>query len=1147
MNKTSNFEQFKEFNLPNMEKQILDRWKNDQIFEKNTEDRQNAPAFIFYEGPPSANGLPGIHHVISRTIKDLFCRYKTMQGFQVLRKGGWDTHGLPVEIGVEKELGLTKEDIGNKISVEDFNKNCRNSVLKYKDVWDDITTKMGQWIDLKDPYITFNNDYIESIWWILSQFYHKKLLYQSLSIQPYSPAAGTGLSSHELNQPGAYKLIKDLSIIAQFKLIENQTSTFIFESIKDLNKLPIYFLAWTTTPWTLPSNVALTVGKNIQYDLIESFNPYNGEPAIFILADSLVSIFFDNETQGNLNDYGIINDQNKQWILNSKTQFKTELLKQGKIQIFNKLGSFSGASLEGLSYEQLIPLAANKTNNENCFKVILGEHVTTDSGTGIVHTAPAFGADDFKMGKKYNLDILNLVDKRGRFVAGLDYFSEDKKESFSGKFVKNFTNDPQYPDVNLEICLFLKAQNKAFKIEKYEHNYPHCWRTDKPIIYYPLEAWFIKTTAFKERLIELNKTIHWKPKATGEGRFGNWLENVVDWNLSRTRYWGTPLPLWRSDDATIEICVGSLQELTDLYLKAKKAGYNKNLELKMNPATNLIEIDLHKPFVDQIELVSDSGILLKRVPDLIDVWFDSGAMPFAQWHYPFNNKHFIDKNLTYPADFIAEGVDQTRGWFFTLHVISVLLNDKIAYKNVVSNGLVLDKNGNKMSKRLGNVVDPFVIMEKYGADAIRWYLITNSSPWENIKFDENGILEVQKKFLGTLYNTFQFFTLYANLDNFNYQEKDLEYTERPPFDRWILSLLQHLVQKVTLLLDDYEPCLAFRLVDEFLNDHLSNWYVRLNRRRFWKGVYDNDKISAYQTLYQCIDTICKLSAAVIPFITDEIYLRLNKVSGKEKLATIHSSLFPIFEKKNTDDGLEHRMYIAQQICSLGLSIRKKENIKVRQPLSKIFVVLNSAIEEEDLRQINDIILSELNIKHIEIIPLNNNIISKFIKPNFKLLGIKFGKKMKALQEVLANCNQEQITQLELNGNIDLEVDSEIFNILLSEIEIHTKEIAGFSIAQHNGLTVALDIQLNEQLIEEGFARELINRIQHLRKTNDFEVSDKIWVEIMASPKIKHAIAHQLTYIQSEVLAEKIVFFDCSTPEFVELELNHEKIFINIKK
>ncbi|MCX8472189.1 MAG: isoleucine--tRNA ligase, partial [Sediminibacterium sp.] len=1126
-----------------LECQILNRWKNDEIFKKNIEDRKNAPPFIFYEGPPSANGLPGIHHVISRTIKDLFCRYKTMRGFQVLRKGGWDTHGLPVEIGVEKELGLTKEDIGKKISVEEFNQNCRDSVLKYKDVWDDITTKMGQWIDLENPYITFNNDYIESIWWILSQFYNKKLLYQSLSIQPYSPAAGTGLSSHELNQPGAYKLIKDLSIIAQFKIINNQSSAFIF---KQISSQPVYILAWTTTPWTLPSNVALTVGAKINYSFIESFNPYSGEHAFFILADQLVSNFFENESNTPLNDVTVINELNKNWLFNSITNEKIELAKQGKIQVYHTLCHFSGESLEGISYEQIIPLQANKTNNVNCFKVILGDHVTTDSGTGIVHTAPAFGADDFKMGKKYQLDVLNLVDKRGRFVNDMEYVVEGKKESFSGKFVKNFTNDAQYPDVNLEICLFLKTQNKAFKIEKYEHNYPHCWRTDKPIIYYPLEAWFIKTTAFKERLIELNKTINWKPKSTGEGRFGNWLENIVDWNLSRTRYWGTPLPIWRSNDATEEICVRSVEELTSLYLKAKKAGFNKHLDLKINPINNQIEIDLHKPFVDQIELVSDTGKLLKRVHDLIDVWFDSGAMPYAQWHYPFENKHLIDNNATYPADFIAEGVDQTRGWFFTLHVISVLLNDKIAYKNVVSNGLVLDKNGNKMSKRLGNVVEPFKIMEKYGADAIRWYLITNSSPWENIKFDENGILEVQKKFLGTFYNTYQFFTLYANLDQFCYHEQDIEYTERPQFDRWILSLLQHLVQKVTHLLDDYEPCLAYRLVDEFLNDHLSNWYVRLNRRRFWKGNYDNDKISAFQTLYQCLNTLCKLSASVIPFITDEIYLRLNKISGKDKFSTIHSCLIPEFEDKFTDNLLEERMSLAQQICSLGLSIRKKENIKVRQPLAKIFVVVKTNLEIDALHQINDIILSELNIKKIEFIPLNNNIISKSLKPNFKLLGTKFGKKMKDLQQVLANFSQEQISQLELNGSIEVEIEAQTFNILLSEIEVNTKEIEGLSIAQHDGLTVALDIQLNENLIQEGLARELINRIQNIRKSNNYDVTDKISVEINCSPKFKEAFDTQIHYIKSEILAEQIIFSDHTNDSFVESEINQEKIFINIK-
>ncbi len=1009
------YREFTELNLPQLERDTLANWKHNGAFEKSIEIRQGQKSFVFYEGPPSANGMPGIHHVIGRTLKDLVCRYKTMQGFKVQRKGGWDTHGLPVELGVEKELGITKEDIGKKISVTEYNQKCRDAVLRYKDKWDELTTIMGYWVDLENPYITFNTDYIESLWWLLKQLYSKGMLYESVSIQPYSPAAGTGLSSHELNQPGCYRDVKDTSCVAMFKALEGQAHPFInaIESLGKNREVPIknnlFLLAWTTTPWTLPSNLGLAVGGNVEYSLVSTFNPYSLAPVNVLLATKLISKYFKEENQ-----------------VNKLNLFNGNFEGDSKNIPFEIISTFTGAQLEGLTYEQLLPFEANKTENQNAFKVLLGDFVTTEDGTGIVHMAPAFGSDDFKLGKKYDIGILTLVDKQGKFVEGVG--------DFSCRYVKNYKDQSDFVDVNVDICVHLKRENRAFKIEKYEHSYPHCWRTDKPILYYPLDSWFIRTTSLKDRMVELNKTIKWKPRSTGEGRFGNWLENMVDWNLSRSRFWGTPLPIWKTEDGEEELCIGSVQELTAAYEAALVAGFNKDAPFIIEG--NKLKVDLHKPYVDEIILVSPSGKPMKRVADLIDVWFDSGAMPYAQWHFPFENAEIFAEN--YPADFIAEGVDQTRGWFYTLHAIASMVKESVyeelkkqgitvsedkypglAYKTCVSNGLVLDKDGNKMSKRLGNVVDPFKTIKEYGADATRWYLVTNASPWDNLKFDLAGINEVQRKFFGTLYNTYQFFALYANVDGFSYSEQTVPLDQRPEIDRWIISSLNSLVLKVTAAMDDYEPTIAGRLVEEFVDAHLSNWYVRLCRRRFWKGEYQNDKISAYQTLYECLETLVRLIAPISPFFSEVIFNNLNEVTRRFDVSSVHHTRYPVAEGDNIDELLEERMLLAQDISSLILSLRKKANIKVRQPLQKAMIPVLQPRVKEQLMLVEELIKAETNIKSLKYVENTDGIIHKKIKPNFKLLGARLGKKLKIATVILSALGQHEILKLENQGEIEI--------------------------------------------------------------------------------------------------------------------------------
>ncbi len=1104
------YKEYNQLDLPQIGEEILHKWESGQTFEKSIDIRNGHPAFVFYEGPPSANGMPGIHHVISRTLKDLVCRYKTMQGFQVKRKGGWDTHGLPVELGVEKELGISKEDIGKKISVEDYNRKCREVVMRYKDKWDDITQKMGYWVDLKNPYITFNNDYIETLWWCLSELYKKGLLYESVSIQPYSPAAGTGLSSHELNQPGTYKDVKDTSCVAMFKAIKNEKL-----KIKNVEG-DVFFLAWTTTPWTLPSNLGLTVGPNIDYVLVKTFNPYTHLPINVILAKLLVPKYFKPE--GENADF--------------------DVYKEGdKVLPWKILAEFKGSDLEGCTYDQLIPTEAGKPENSggNPFRVIPGDFVTTEDGTGIVHTAPAFGADDFKVGRKFNLGILTLVDREGKFVEGVG--------EFSGRYVKNYKDDPDYVDVNIDICVKLKKENRAFKVEKYEHNYPHCWRTDKPIIYYPLDAWFIKTTAAKDRMIELNKTINWKPAATGTGRFGNWLENMVDWNLSRSRYWGTPLPIWRTEDGNEEKCIGSIDELNKEIRKAhEKSGGEVN--------KNYIEkgiTDLHKPYVDEIILLSDSGLPMKRVPDLVDVWFDSGAMPYAQWHFPFENKEIFKE--AFPADFIAEGVDQTRGWFYTLHVLATLLFDSVAYKTVVSNGLVLDKNGNKMSKRLGNVVDPFDTINKYGADATRWYLITNASPWDSLKFDIEGIKEVQRKFFGTLYNTYQFFALYANVDGFSAAEKYIPINERPEIDQWILSCLNTLIKTVTESMDEYEPTQAGRAIEEFVDANLSNWYVRLSRRRFWKGEFGHDKKCAYQTLYECLQTISRLIAPISPFFADWLY---NNLSGQNNntIASVHLTDYPVSNTSIINNDLEERMKLAQDVSSLILSVRKKVNIKVRQPLQKAFIPALDKNTEERIKQVEDIIKAETNIKNIEVLSSDNDFIRKKAKANFKSLGKKLGSKMKWAADQIAKFNNIEIDLLQkeailLNKNYAETGESPIY-IYLEDVEVSTDEIPGYELASKGSLTVALDISITDDLKKEGDAREFVNRIQNIRKERDFDLTDRIIVKIKQNEPLQASLNQYKDYICAEILADSLDFSTQIT-NGTEIEVNDITLTVNVLK
>ena len=1113
---SNQYPEFSGLHLPTIEAEILAAWKKEQAFEQSVQLREGKTPFVFYEGPPSANGMPGIHHVISRTLKDMVCRYKTMQGFQVKRKGGWDTHGLPVELGVEKELGITKEDIGKTITVEAYNQKCREAVLRYKKEWDDITNKMGYWVDLNNPYITFENNYIETLWWILSTLYKKGYLYQSVSIQPYSPAAGTGLSSHELNQPGTYKDVKDTSVVAMFKAIASKESQFIFDAAA-ANTLTneVYYMAWTTTPWTLPSNLGLTVGPNIDYALIATYNPYTAIPVNVIVAEALVPKYFKEE--------GL-----------SLTAFA----EGDKILPWKKLANFKGSQLNGLRYEQLMPFEANNPANieGDPFKIIVGDFVTTEDGTGIVHTSPAFGADDYKVGQKNNLGIITLVDREGKFIDGVG--------EFAGRFVKNYKDEKDFQDVNVDISVKLKKENRAFKVEKYEHNYPHCWRTDKPILYYPLDAWFIKTTAVKDRMVELNKTINWKPKSTGEGRFGNWLENMVDWNLSRSRYWGTPLPIWRTEDGTEEVCIGSIDELTAGYLAAKEKGLNK--EVKLQIVDGKLDVDLHKPFVDQIEILSPTGQPMKRVADLVDVWFDSGAMPYAQWHYPFENKDLVEKGLAFPADFIAEGVDQTRGWFYTLHALGVLLFDKVAYKAVVSNGLVLDKNGNKMSKRLGNVVNPFETLETYGADATRWYLVTNASPWDNLKFDLSGIQEVQRKFFGTLYNTYQFFVLYANVDGFKFEQNYIPVKDRPEIDRWVISSLNSLIQTVTVAMDDFEPTIAGRAIETFVDEHLSNWYVRLCRRRFWKGTYTDDKIAAYQTLYECIETIARLMAPIAPFFCDQLFRNLNGITKKFEATSIHHIDFPKADPSKMDAALETRMQLAQDICSLVLSIRKKVNIKVRQPLQKILIPVLDPSMKDAIAQMEELILAEVNVKEINYITETEGVIRKKLKPNFKLLGAKLGTKMKQASAVIAELSQHAIADLERNGTLQIEVDGTSISLLINEVDIIAEDIPGWSVAVKGNLTVALDISLSEALLKEGNARELVNRVQNIRKEANFELTDKILLQIVDNPNLKDSINEFSAYICREILATEIEWVS-SLEEGVDIEINEQKLKILVRQ
>jgi len=1128
------YREFSQLNLPAIEKEILAKWQESQAFEKSVSLREGAEPFVFYEGPPSANGMPGIHHVISRTLKDMVCRYKTMQGYQVKRKGGWDTHGLPVELGVEKELGITKEDIGKKISVEEYNQKCREAVLRYKDKWDELTTKMGYWVDLNDPYITFDNKYIETLWWLLKQLYNKGLLYESVSIQPYSPAAGTGLSSHELNQPGTYKDVKDTSAVVMFKAVKEDKSQFLFDAAGNDE---VYFLAWTTTPWTLPSNLGLTVGPEIDYVLVKTFNPYTHLPVNVILAKPLLGKFFKPEGEnGDFENYSA----------------------EVKLLPWRILKEFKGKDIENCRYEQLLPFEANSiekiteiTPDADPFRILLGDFVTTEDGTGIVHTAPAFGADDYKVGKKYNIGILTMVDREGKFVDGLG--------EFSNRFVKDYKNDKEYSDVNVDISVKLKKENRAFKVEKYEHSYPHCWRTDKPILYYPLDAWFIKTTALKDRMVELNKTINWKPKSTGEGRFGNWLENMVDWNLSRSRYWGTPLPIWRTEDGEEEICIGSIDELKQKIEEARKV-----LGDSVDRRPSTVDLDLHKPYVDEIVLVSASGKPMKRVPDLIDVWFDSGAMPYAQWHFPFENVKTFAQN--YPANFIAEGVDQTRGWFYTLHALGALLKESIheelmkhgievsdekfpglAYKTVVSNGLVLDKNGNKMSKRLGNVVDPFKTIETFGADATRWYLITNASPWDNLKFDIDGIKEVQRKFFGTLYNTYQFFALYANVDGFAFKESYIPLEERPEIDRWILSSLNSLIKTVKEAMDDYEPTIAGRAVEEFLDAHLSNWYVRLCRRRFWKGEYETDKIAAYQTLYECLETIARLIAPISPFFSDVVLQNLNAVTARFDVESVHHADFPPVIESAIDADLEERMQLAQDISSLVLSIRKKVNIKVRQPLQKVLIPVFDPKMKSQLEKVEDLIKAEVNVKEFQYITETEGIISKKIKANFKTLGAKLGANMKEAAAAIQRFSQQQISELEKAGSIELQLSSVNCQLSTADVEITAEDIPGWSVASKGSLTVALDITISDDLKKEGDAREFVNRVQNIRKENGFELTDRIFVQVQNVQELKNSLNQYKNYICAEILADSLDWTPELTGNATEIEVNDVLLKVSVTK
>lgn len=1138
------FAEYSNFNLSDINKEVLKQWEEKELFLKSVKTREGAPTFVFYEGPPSANGMPGIHHVMARSIKDIFCRYKTMKGFHVKRKAGWDTHGLPVELGVEKELKITKEDIGKKISVNDYNNACRTNVMKFTKEWTDLTQRMGYWVDLDNPYITYDNRYIETLWYLLKELYKKGYLYKGYTIQPYSPAAGTGLSSHELNQPGCYRDVKDTTVVAQFKMLDPKSEMSEWGTP--------YFLAWTTTPWTLSSNTALCVGPNIDYVAVQSYNPYTGEPATYVLAKDLLNAHFSPKA----------------------AEVAMEDYKPGdKLVPFKVIAEYKGTDLVGMKYEQLLNWIKPE-NAEQAFRVIPGDYVTTEDGTGIVHIAPTFGADDARVAKAAGIPPLQLVDKFGNLRPSVDltgkfYLLSDLDEAyvkenvnvaeykkFEGKFVKN-AYDPTLTEkdetLDVAICMEMKVNNKAFKIEKHVHNYPHCWRTDKPVLYYPLDSWFIRSTAARDRMIELNKTIKWKPESTGTGRFGKWLENLNDWNLSRSRYWGTPLPIWRTEDGTEEKCIGSIAELIEEIEKSVKAGF-----MKENPWKNFKvgvytdenydpkNIDLHRPYVDDIILVSDKGEPMKRESDLIDVWFDSGAMPFAQMHYPFENKEVVDNGEFYPADFIAEGVDQTRGWFFTLHAISTMIKDSVAFKAVISNGLVLDKNGNKMSKRLGNAVDPFETIEKYGSDPLRWYMITNASPWDNLKFDVEGVEEVRRKFFGTLYNTYSFFALYANVDSFTNSQPQVPMANRPEIDRWIISLLNSLIKEVDESYNDYEPTRAGRAISNFVNDHLSNWYVRLNRKRFWGGTLTEDKLAAYQTLYTCLDTISRLMAPISPFYADRLFLDLNSATGCDGSESVHLSDFPKADESLIDKVLEERMQLAQDISSMTLSLRKKENIKVRQPLQQIMVPVLSEREKENIDAVKDLIMNEVNVKGINFVDDSAGILVKKIKPDFKKLGPKCGKSMKMVAAQLQELSQEEISNFEKSGVYTLNIDGNDIMIEKGDVEILSEDIPGWLVANNGSITIALDVTITPELQKEGIAREFVNRIQNIRKSSGFEITDKICVKIENSENVKGAIESFGDYVASQVLANSIELVE-KVANPIELDFDDFKVNIEVTK
>jgi isoleucyl-tRNA synthetase len=1136
------FAEYSQFDLSQVNKEVLKRWDENQVFNKSMTEREGCPSFVFFEGPPSANGMPGIHHVMARSIKDIFCRYKTMKGFQVKRKAGWDTHGLPVELGVEKALGITKEDIGKTISVADYNAACRKDVMKFTKEWKDLTHKMGYWVDTDNPYITYDNRYIETLWWLLKQLYNKGLLYKGYTIQPYSPAAGTGLSSHELNQPGCYRDVKDTTVVAQFK-IKNPSAELAAWGTP-------YFIAWTTTPWTLPSNSALCVGPKIDYVAVQSYNSYTGQPITVILAKALVNAHFNPKA----------------------ADLKLEDYKQGdKLIPFKVIAEYKGTDLVGMEYEQLIPWV---NPGEGAFRVIPGDYVTTDDGTGIVHIAPNFGADDAQVAKAAGVPAVQLINKNGDIrpmvdLTGKYYLLDELDEEFvkanvnvelysqyQGRFVKN-DYDPALTDkdetLDISICMMLKADNKAFKIEKHVHNYPHCWRTDKPVLYYPLDSWFIRSTACKERMMELNKSINWKPESTGTGRFGKWLENLNDWNLSRSRYWGTPLPIWRTEDNSEEICIESVEQLYNEVEKSVAAGIMTSNPYKergfvpgLYTAENYDKIDLHRPYVDDIILVSKDGKPMKRESDLIDVWFDSGAMPYAQIHYPFENKELLDSRQVYPADFIAEGVDQTRGWFFTLHAIATMIFDNVAYKAVISNGLVLDKNGNKMSKRLGNAVDPFSTIEKYGSDPLRWYMITNSSPWDNLKFDVDGIEEVRRKFFGTLYNTYSFFALYANVDGFDYSQPDVPVEERPEIDRWILSVLNTLIKEVDTCYNEYEPTRAGRLISDFVNDNLSNWYVRLNRKRFWGGEFTQDKLSAYQTLYTCLEKVALLMAPIAPFYADMLYNDLVSVTGRDNVVSIHLAKFPEVNEAIIDKELEARMEMAQDVTSMVLALRRKVNIKVRQPLHCIMVPVMDEAQKAHIEAVKSLIMSEVNVKEIKFVDGAAGVLVKRVKCDFKKLGPKFGKQMKSVAAAVSEMSQEAIIELEKSGRYALQIDGNEAVIEVSDVEIISEDIPGWLVANEGNLTVALDVTVTEELRREGIARELVNRIQNIRKSSGFEITDKIQVTLSKNANTDEAVQQYNEYICNQVLATSLQLAD-TVEDGTELNFDDFNLYVKVVK